>query len=57
MNIQMWERLVRIAVGAAMLSALFLVASGWKWAGLLGLIPLVTGIVGWCPIYAWFSQD
>jgi Protein of unknown function (DUF2892) len=57
MNIEMWERLVRIAVGAAMLSALFLLASGWKWVGLVGLIPLVTGIVGWCPVYAWFSQD
>jgi cadmium resistance protein CadD (predicted permease) len=57
MNIEVWERLVRIAVGVAMLSALILVASSWKWVGLLGLIPLVTGIIGWCPVYAWFSQD
>jgi hypothetical protein len=57
MNIEMWERLTRIGVGIALLSALFLVSSSWKWVGLVGLIPLITGIVGWCPIYAWFSQD
>jgi Protein of unknown function (DUF2892) len=57
MNIEMWERLIRMGVGVAMLSALFLVSSGWKWVGLAGIIPLITGIVGWCPIYAWFSQD
>lgn len=26
-----------------------------SWLGLIGLIPLVTGLVGWCPIYAVFG--
>lgn len=26
-----------------------------KWWGLLGLIPLITGLVNWCPLYAPFN--
>ncbi|MBE9536757.1 MAG: DUF2892 domain-containing protein [Proteobacteria bacterium] len=44
------ERVIRIAVGVVLLS---LVAIGPKslW-GLIGIIPLVTGLVGICPIYS-----
>jgi cadmium resistance protein CadD (predicted permease) len=57
MNIELWDRVIRILVGVTILSAILLFNSQWKWLGLLGLVPLMTGIVGWCPIYAWFSQD
>jgi Protein of unknown function (DUF2892) len=56
-NIEIWERVVRIVVGVALLSMLGLLDSNWKWVGLVGLIPLTTGIIGWCPIYAWYAQD
>jgi hypothetical protein len=57
MNIELWDRVVRMVVGVVILSALFFFNSQWKWLGLVGFIPLITGIIGWCPIYAWFSQD
>lgn len=44
-----WDRTSRIIVGIGLLS---LVAIGPQtWWGFLGLIPLITGIVGYCPLY------
>ncbi len=57
MNIEQWDRMVRMVIGVVILSAIFFLHSQWKWLGLIGLIPLMTGIIGWCPLYAWFAQD
>jgi hypothetical protein len=57
MNMELWDRVARVVVGAVMLSAIFLLQSQWKWLGLIGAVPILTGLVGWCPVYAWFSQD
>jgi len=43
------ERIVRVALGATLL-ALFFTGPKTLW-GLLGVIPLLTGLVGFCPIY------
>ncbi len=47
------DRVVRIVVGIATLSVLLTVGPvpGWGLAGLVGLLPLVTGLVGYCPAY------
>lgn len=57
MNEANWERIIRVAVGLALL------ALGWtgavdgtvgaifKW---LGFVPLFTGLAGYCPLYAIF---
>lgn len=49
-NIGSIERAVRIIVGLFIVSLMF-----WGpttlW-GLLGLVPLLTGLLGWCPPYA-----
>jgi hypothetical protein len=49
-NIGRIDRLVRIIVGLAVLS-LVVVGPQSMW-GLLGLIPLGTALIGWCPPYA-----
>lgn len=49
-NIHNVERVVRIIVGIG-LSSLAFVGPENRWF-LLGLIPLITGLVGWCPPYA-----
>ena len=49
-NIGRIERGVRIVVGLALTSLAF-VGPQNLWF-LLGLIPLTTGLVGWCPPYA-----
>ncbi|HTL11535.1 MAG TPA: DUF2892 domain-containing protein [Bdellovibrionota bacterium] len=52
-NIHPTERVVRVVAGAVLTSMAFLgPASPWF---LLGLIPFVTGLVGWCPPYALFG--
>lgn len=48
-NIGTWDRTLRIAVGLALLSLVF-VGPHTIW-GLVGLIPLVTGLARFCPAY------
>ncbi len=47
-NVCQRDRYVRIAVGALILLAGVLLETWW---GLLGLVVLVTGLVGFCPVY------
>jgi hypothetical protein len=49
-NVGKIDRLVRITIGLAVLSLIFVGPQTW-W-GLLGLIPLGTAAMGWCPPYA-----
>jgi hypothetical protein len=49
-NIGTIERVVRIAVGLVILSLAF-VGPQSPWA-FLGAVPLLTGLIGWCPPYA-----
>ncbi|MGE5242143.1 MAG: DUF2892 domain-containing protein [Bacteroidota bacterium] len=47
------DRAVRIVVGLGILSLAF-VGPQTPW-GYLGLVPLVTGLIGWCPAYLPFG--
>ena len=49
-NIHSVERIVRVILGLG-LTAMAFVGPANLWF-LLGLIPLATGIIGWCPPYA-----
>lgn len=44
-----WDRALRVALGLALLS--LTVVGPQTWLGLLGLVPLATGVVGFCPLY------
>ncbi len=47
------DRILRIAVGLALLAGFFLNAdASLRWLYLIGVIPLVTGLVGTCPMYS-----
>jgi hypothetical protein len=49
-NIGQKERILRIVVGIGLISLAFVgPASPWFF---LGVVPLLTGLVGWCPPYA-----
>ena len=54
-NMSNLDRGIRIALGIVILSLIFFLSGGIRWIGLLGLIPLVTGIFGFCPLYALFK--
>ena len=44
-----WDRVVRVVGGLAGVGIAVAGISPWGWAG---LIFVVTGAIGWCPIYA-----
>jgi hypothetical protein len=56
-NVGGLDRVFRIVVGLVLIALGFFVLSG-TWGivvGIVGLIPLVTGLVGWCPLYLPFK--
>lgn len=52
-NIGSLDRMLRIVVGLGAISLVFIgPQTPWGW---LGLIPLATAALGWCPPYALFG--
>ncbi|MCS0501192.1 YgaP family membrane protein [Ancylobacter mangrovi] len=51
-NIGRIDSVLRIIVGLALLSLILLLHGAARWVGLVGLVPLLTGIVGTCPLYS-----
>lgn len=52
-NVGTIDRGIRIIVGLALIAAYFLNSGGtYSWLYLLGIVPLVTGLIGTCPPYA-----
>lgn len=49
------DRILRIVVGLAVLSLVFVVEGDARWWGLVGAVPLLTGLIGWCPAYLPFG--
>lgn len=47
------DRVIRVVIGLVLLSLVF-VGPQTLW-GLVGLVPLLTGLVGTCPIYTMFG--
>lgn len=48
-NVGSLDRLLRVGVGLVLIALVFLgPQTPWGW---LGLIPLVTGLLGTCPLY------
>ena len=44
------DRILRVVLGAALISLVFVgPQTAWGW---VGLIPLVTGLIGNCPVYS-----
>jgi len=50
------DRVLRVVLGAALILGYFLNPDGaYSWLYWLGVIPLVTGLVGWCGLYSVFG--
>jgi hypothetical protein len=50
-----WDRIARMILGVAIM-ALAVVGPKTPW-GLLGLIPFLTGAIGFCPLYRLVGVD
>ena len=53
-NMSRTERALRLVVGAVLVGSAIRVPTAWGW---LGLIPLLTGVVGSCPVYRMFRTQ
>ena len=52
-NVGTIDRVIRIALGIALIAMVFIgPTTPWGW---VGLVPLVTAFVGWCPAYRLFG--
>ena len=52
-NVGSAERVIRVVVGLGLISLVFVgPQTMWGW---LGLMPIATGLMGWCPPYALFG--
>lgn len=51
-NVGNVDRAIRIVAGIALLSLLFLLDGPVRWLGLIGLVPLLTASVRYCPLYS-----
>ncbi len=51
-NVGVIDRTLRILLGIAVIGASVYYQSYW---GAVGLVPLLTGMIGWCPAYLPFG--
>lgn len=57
-NMGMFDRVARVVVGVALLAfALGYLAPGtdWNWIGWIGVVPILTALLGNCPAYSVFG--
>jgi hypothetical protein len=46
------DRTLRVVAGLVLLSLFFLYPdASWRYWSLIGLVPIATGLMGWCPLY------
>ena len=52
-----WDRIARVVLGVVLMVVGFGVVGGTGGTilGIVGLVPLVTGLVGYCPLYSVFK--
>jgi Inner membrane protein YgaP-like, transmembrane domain len=45
------DKILRIVGGLVLLSLILILDGNARWWGLVGLVPLLTGLINFCPIY------
>jgi hypothetical protein len=57
-NIGSVDRAIRIVIGLALIAFAIPIGfpdMGWNWIGWIGVVPLITALVGTCPAYSGLS--
>lgn len=50
-NVGNLDRIIRIIIGLGILSLLFVLDGNAKFFGLIGIVPIATSALGFCPLY------
>lgn len=56
-NIGRIDRAARIVAGLAILSLVFFLDGASRWWAAFGIVPLLTALAGWCPLYVPVAID
>jgi hypothetical protein len=57
-NMGLIDRIVRILIGLILVAFAIPIGfpdTGWNWVGWIGLVPLLTALIGYCPAYTLFG--
>jgi hypothetical protein len=54
-NVGSTDRAIRVIAGVAILFSFFLLEGNARWLALIGIVPLATGLIRWCPAYSVFG--
>lgn len=54
-NIGNTDRIIRIVAGIGLLSLVLILEGNARWWGLIGIVPITTGLFRWCPAYLPFG--
>jgi Protein of unknown function (DUF2892) len=57
-NVGMIDRIARIVIGLVLIAYAIPIGfpqTGWNWIGWIGVIPIVTALLGICPAYSLFG--
>ncbi len=54
-NVGSADRVVRVVLGIVLLALVFVLEGNVRWLGLIGILPLATGLFRFCPAYALFG--
>lgn len=54
-NIGKIDKIIRIILGLILLSLLFILKGNLKYLGLIGIVPILTASISFCPIYKIFG--
>jgi len=54
-NVGVIDRIVRVVLGLALIAYAVPIGfptTGWNWVGWIGVVPLLTALIGNCPLYS-----
>jgi len=56
-NVGSVDRGIRLVLGLALLSLVFIVKTDARWLGLIGVVPLFTALFRFCPLYTMLGMN
>lgn len=56
-NVGGMDRFIRMIIGLALLSLMLFIDGNWKYIGLIGLVPIFTALIKFCPLYTLFGVN
>lgn len=54
-NVGSADKVIRLVMALVLFSLFFVLQGDQKWFGLIGFVPLLTGLLNWCPLYTIFG--